>query len=463
MNNRITNMDDLTDSVEIIQESKENYFILGMYGFIILIVIGIIFSCFYKVDDVVNTTGMIRANEDGKVMSVPYMVTVDQVYFKNGDYVKKGEKILKLKSDEIELQNKTLDTNKETYSKKLENLKKLKSSIEEGNCLFTDKEKESYYINQYNTFSNDINILKNNYENIRQQLVIAGYNPDDSSKINETLNTKQKSLESKKQTLASLKQQKEKQNNNLSIINKTISEDEQISSSDTSNDNDLEMQISSINDEISELTNDLYTINSFINERDNFSQNLEKTKSEKLSSIEADIMECESQLKSLSDNDEVYKDYLDKETIVAYQDGYLNLPSNIIKGATLEVGSQLGSIVKDSTADSNNYIVQLVIDDKDIADLKVGSAVKLKVNSISYKEYGTIDGEIMRVSADVSIDQETGKSFYIAEASVNKESLKNSKGEEKEIKAGMQCQVQLLKDKKTLFKWILDRTDLFSK
>ena len=119
---------------------------------------------------------------------------------------------------------------------------------------------------------------------------------------------------------------------------------------------------------------------------------------------------------------------------------------------TLEVGSQLGSIVKDSTADSNNYIVQVVIDDKDIADLKVGSAVKLKVNSISYKEYGTIDGEIMRVSADVSIDQETGKSFYIAEASVNKESLKNSKGEEKEIKAGMQCQVQLLKDKKTLFK-----------
>lgn len=270
-------------------------------------------------------------------------------------------------------------------------------------------------------------------------------------------------MKAKKQTLASLKQQKEKQNNNLSIINKTISEDEQISSSDTSNDNDLEMQISSINDEISELTNDLYTINSFINERDNFSQNLEKTKSEKLSSIEADIMECESQLKSLSDNDEVYKDYLDKETIVAYQDGYLNLPSNIIKGATLEVGSQLGSIVKDSTADSNNYIVQLVIDDKDIADLKVGSAVKLKVNSISYKEYGTIDGEIMRVSADVSIDQETGKSFYIAEASVNKESLKNSKGEEKEIKAGMQCQVQLLKDKKTLFKWILDRTDLFSK
>lgn len=210
MNNRITNMDDLTDSVEIIQESKENYFILGMYGFIILIVIGIIFSCFYKVDDVVNTTGMIRANEDGKVMSVPYMVTVDQVYFKNGDYVKKGEKILKLKSDEIELQNKTLDTNKETYSKKLENLKKLKSSIEEGNCLFTDKEKESYYINQYNTFSNDINILKNNYENIRQQLVIAGYNPDDSSKINETLNTKQKSLESKKTNISITKTTKRK-------------------------------------------------------------------------------------------------------------------------------------------------------------------------------------------------------------------------------------------------------------
>lgn len=146
----IQDLDDITDSRELIEARPNNFTILLAYILIALLVIALILSYFGKIDIVTKTNGVIKSlnkttsvlNEiDGKITSVN---------FKEGQVVQEGDTLYTIDCSDTLL-------NKETYEKQLidlekdtENINKLRNSIlDDTNYFDKNNTDEVSYYNKY--------------------------------------------------------------------------------------------------------------------------------------------------------------------------------------------------------------------------------------------------------------------------------------------------------------------------
>ena len=109
--------------------------------------------------------------------------------------------------------------------------------------------------------------------------------------------------------------------------------------------------------------------------------------------------------------------------------------------------------LKDYQGAINDYSSVLEIDPKDIAYIQPKQAVRISLTAYDASKYGTIDGEVIKVSPDAVEDKASGLSHYFFWVSINSE-LREDDGSIVEILPGMVASVDVLAGKRTILDYI---------
>ena len=167
------------------------------------------------------------------------------------------------------------------------------------------------------------------------------------------------------------------------------------------------------------------------------------TKSQtELSDIISQIAEVESRIPALEDR--VKRTQL-KSTV----DGVINR----LNFETIGGFVKPGDVVLEIVPTGDDLIVEGKIDPKDIAYIQPKQAVRISLTAYDASRYGTIDGEVLKVSADAVEDKSTGMSYYLVDVSMDS-TLYEDDGSAIEILPGMVASIDVLAGKRTIFDYL---------
>lgn len=105
--------------------------------------------------------------------------------------------------------------------------------------------------------------------------------------------------------------------------------------------------------------------------------------------------------------------------------------------------------------DMQNNKCNIYIENTNIGSVKEGNPVQLEVVSLSKSDYGVIKSTINSVSEDVTVDENSGKKFYVASCNIDGDVLISKNGDKVKLKNGMESKVNIITYKTTYFNYIL--------
>lgn len=127
---------------------------------------------------------------------------------------------------------------------------------------------------------------------------------------------------------------------------------------------------------------------------------------------------------------------------------------DLLEGNYVAAGTEVLSIIPD--ADSGEFIVRSYIENKDIAKIHEGMKVTYEIAAYPTREYGTLEGEVTFVSADLKVNN-SGSAYYVVETSVDTTELCNSMGEELLLKIGMLCETKIVVEDKSVLTVLMEK------
>ncbi|MDM0950529.1 biotin/lipoyl-binding protein, partial [Clostridium perfringens] len=144
---KIDDIENLSDSRQVMESKPNKLMFILLYIIIALIVTFFIWSWFSEKEIVVKVNGVVRPNSEIQAVSNIIQGEVESVKMKNGENVSKGEVLFKIKSTELEDKKSQIDEQIEYIDTDNKNLEKLNKSINDNTNYFenNDKEKEYYY------------------------------------------------------------------------------------------------------------------------------------------------------------------------------------------------------------------------------------------------------------------------------------------------------------------------------
>lgn len=158
--------------------------------------------------------------------------------------------------------------------------------------------------------------------------------------------------------------------------------------------------------------------------------------------VENELSEAQVVLPSLESR-------LVRNTILAPVDGIINR----VNVRSLNAYVQVGDVLAELVPLDDNIVVEAQIDPKDIADITIGSDVKISLTAYDPSKYGRLDGVVEKISADAIADQQTGQSYYLATISLSGSYIVDEE-EELFILPGMVATVDVLSGKRTVLDYV---------
>lgn len=511
----IVDMNDMNESVEVYKSKPNPFMVYTIYMVFAIIVIACIWMCFFDINDVVKSNGMFKSSEN--IYDIGSAVTgeVKEKYVNDGDFVKEGDvlyvvgieslsdtivqyqKNLKNTEDRIEILNayeESLDGTIESldkitdnqYYEEFKNRRKLLFENIENNNENVNNKLDLYdnniqsimeSVQKYNTKMDKLNEVKscimsrNNTfdgsESYYYSIVssyISSYNLTDmqyNSKIEEyqnKINELNKEISKNNESdLDALKQKKEEY---AAYITATEMEETQALSN-------LENQkLLEIEQMIEEINNSITTLNS----------NLEAAKLEKMSisdnsntnnrniSILTEKGNIASEKISLQEKKEEYDSYLSKYNIQndnckvkATTSGYYYESRNLKQGGYIQEGTTIGKIYPENESE---FYAEIYVANSDIGRIKEGQMVNLEIAAYPSMEYGYFKGDIISISKDITVDENTGHAYYVVKVKCDNMTVKNKKGDMGYLKNGMACQAKIIIGEKSVMTYVLEKINL---
>jgi len=158
--------------------------------------------------------------------------------------------------------------------------------------------------------------------------------------------------------------------------------------------------------------------------------------------VENELSEAQVVLPSLESR-------LVRNTILAPVDGIINR----VNVRSLNAYVQVGDVLAELVPLDDNIVVEAQIDPKDIADITIGSDVKISLTAYDPSKYGRLDGVVEKISADAIADQQTGQSYYLTTISLSGSYIVDEE-EELFILPGMVATVDVLSGKRTVLNYV---------
>ena len=334
-----------------------------------VLVILVLFITFFKVDISVDANASVEPSKDIITLKATSKAEIEEVYKKDGDTVEEGEKILKLKNIEKEVNSKLLNETKENLEKKKQQLQRLHDSVSSGVNKLNSDDPVSY-VDEYNNYIQSINTLQTE-NNVQANSALRGKSDTSAvdnlevekevlvekiNKIIELYNNEQDS-----QMKLRLKEQISQGQSDLSKLQKTI---------DVTYKN-----INKRNSEINATASDIAT------QGNAKVENLKTTK----------LTEVDDALKAKTSEVNGNKELMNDLEIKAVHKGKIRLEKNLTKGNGVELSQPLVSILQE---ESRNKVI-LYIQPKDIKSMKKDKQITIQFDN---EDKSIVKGRVQEIS-----------------------------------------------------------------
>lgn len=485
MSQKIIDINELTDSRELLEKAPPKFIIGFIYIFLAILFALILWAHFGEKEVVVKAQGVVQAVDANRIKT-SIGGQISRIHVEEGDYVEVGDPLVSIDETSLEKEHESIEEKISTTNQEIELLEKYENSINKNTNLFSKtKEQEKEYYYKYANYQNQLK--ENNNTSSQEQIRAEGFRTslDNYKKEKSSLEEQKQKLEQENKSLAA-------RNNELISSNTSLQEQIDVIKSDgkltekeknaqileqeneiTNNKNIIsenEMKISEnkqliegLNNEIklqkSNIQNDEQSIKISEKTLQNYGTNASSYKNNELIQIQTQKKQLQEQLKEYTFQLENTKLQLENYTIKAEMDGQVHFITPINENELIQAGTD---IVKINSGKDERLIVQLLIPSTEIANIKQGQEIKLHSYSLPYREYGFIQGKIKELDIDSTTIQDSD-SYYMAKATLNKTSLQNSEGEKANLKTGMSMEGKIIVDQKSYLQLFLEKLDLWIK
>jgi HlyD family secretion protein len=138
------------------------------------------------------------------------------------------------------------------------------------------------------------------------------------------------------------------------------------------------------------------------------------------SDVAKELRETDSKIGEYVERKVTAEDQLKRTDIRAPQDGIVFQSTANTVGGVVTAGDPIMLIVPES----DNLLVEVKVDPKDIDQVQFGQAVVLRFSSFNVRTTPEINGTVVRIAADTSTDQRTGQTYYLVRISMTADELK---------------------------------------
>ena len=412
-------------SEAILRKTPSKIRLILFFWFIVIIGF-IIWASFTTVNEIVRGKGQVIPS--GKNQSVQNLEggIVEKIFVKEGDYVKKGEPLVKIKNQ------KSLSYLEATKAKILGYEIKIKRLQAEANG------------NDKLVYSNEI--LKKAPEIVKNELSLF---KSDKKELNSKISELKEKLIQKKHELENAKISLKLLKNSLNIINKELQMTIPMVKQGVKSKMELyklQRQVNEIKNKFESTKHSIPKLQSEIKEIkdriDTLKIRYQNDAKNKLTDAITEYLSLKAQLKS-------YKDTVKRTIIKSPINGVIKkLYVNTI-GEVVKPGGNIAEIVPVN----DNLLIKTKVKPRDIGFLYPGQKAIIKFSAYDYTIFGNMEGKVVLISPDTEEDRK-GNVFYIVYIKTDKNYLEKN-GKKLKIKPGMTANVDIVTGHKTVMDYIL--------
>lgn len=348
-NNRLK-YDFMPQLLEIIERPAHIGGKVIIFSIFALLIITIIWACLAELDVVVIAPGTANPVEDIHIIQAQATGKIEEILVSEGEYVKKGQIVMKLDGDSIASEIELLQTTKTQLEIQLE----LYEDIEKG------KDVTNYIVSEYE-------------ENI-QPFVKAIIENEKSYK----------------RELWNLELQKRSAELDLDLAKSRLNQYQELK---------LTEQVESQKISIQQQENSVKQISTSI-EKYRITHSAEVA--QKISSVLSKLQETDSKLSE-------YNIAEKSLSITSSINGYVNNLSVKSVGSVVTQAQELATIIPKSTKNE----ITCYVKNMDIAEIEKGDEVSIKLDAYPYSRYGTVKGKITYISPGSFVDENMGSVYLV--------------------------------------------------
>jgi HlyD family secretion protein len=138
------------------------------------------------------------------------------------------------------------------------------------------------------------------------------------------------------------------------------------------------------------------------------------------SDVAKELREIDGKIGEYVERKVTAEDQLKRTDIRAPQDGIVFQSTANTVGGVIAAGDPIMLIVPES----DNLMVEVKVDPKDIDQVQFGQQVMLRFTSFNVRTTPEVSGKVSRIAADTSTDQRTGQSYYLVRIAMNADEVK---------------------------------------
>ena len=164
--------------------------------------------------------------------------------------------------------------------------------------------------------------------------------------------------------------------------------------------------------------------------------------------IASSIADYEAKLSAVKEKISSLRDTVDRTEIKSPVDGVINEVFQRNEGGVVSPGQPILEIIPDD----EKLVVEGMVSPQEVAFLRKGMPVIVKITAYDYSVYGGLDGELIHISADTHTDESTGAPFYKVLVETEKNYLME---ENNKVIPGMTAQLDILTGKRSVLNYFI--------
>lgn len=145
--------------------------------------------------------------------------------------------------------------------------------------------------------------------------------------------------------------------------------------------------------------------------------------------------------------------------VKAPMDGYVQEIASLNEGDYLEANSKVLNIVPN---DNENFRVEIQISSKDMGKIQTGQKVKYRLSAFPFFEYKGAEGIITSIDPDIRASSKDSPAFYMVYGDIDRTEFSNRHGEIFPIRAGLETDVRIVLERKSILYFVLKRLDFIN-
>lgn len=336
--------------LEIIERPAHKAGTVIIFGVFTLLIAAIVWACLSKIDVVITSSGSIQPVGNLNVVESYANGSVKSINVTEGAYVEKGDILIELDTESLEIDVNQLNCQKEILESQREVYQKIRSGEDVSKVKISD------------------------YDAELQPYIQAILDSDASYK----------------NTLANLEKEKSNADLNQQIAQIQLEEYQANGTARQRQMQELAVQQYALALEQTDLQ-------------------ISDTKTQYSANVNSQLSQINGQLDEINNSLEKYRLSKEYQKITAPVSGYVNSISVNTIGETVTSAEQLVTIVPDNTP----VEMVCYVKNMDIADVEIGMETEIKLEAYPYNKYGTVKGTVKYISPSSFNSEQLGSVYLV--------------------------------------------------